>query len=395
MTTLIDANNEFSMDLFKKIMKEYHRENIFISPLSASAGLAMVLLGAAGDTAKQMEKVLHFNEITGSGGPKDLPVSGTQCDKPGGPQAQFKALLSAINHHTKNYALSVASRLYGSDQYEFHQQYLQCTKELYNAELERVDFLHAAEEARKKINSWVESQTNGKIKDLFPSKSLDPSAILVLVNAIYFKGKWQLKFKEDYTHEAPFYTDQTHSKNVQMMFQQGKFKLAKITNPAMQILELPYDNDELSMIILLPDVKGPLCQLQRELTYAKLKEWTSSANMRQQTVRLFLPKFKLEEKYELIEALSDLGITDLFTRGKADLSGMSGSPDLVVSTVIQKSYIEVTEEGTEAAAATGVEIVPTSMPLLLEFRADHSFLFFIRDNKTGCFPFSGKYFSPQ
>ncbi|XP_062986373.1 serpin B11-like [Elgaria multicarinata webbii] len=392
MTTLIDAINEFGLDLIKKIMKEDHRENLFISPLSVAAALAMVSYGAAGDTAQQLEKVLHFNEINGTGAPTHLPVSGTQCDKPGGHHAQFKALLSAINQHTKNYALSIANRLFVSDRYVFHQRYLQCTKELYNAELERVDFLHATEEASKKIHSWVESQTNGKIK---PHRSFSPSDVLVLVNAIYFKGKWQQGFKEEDTCEAPFYTDETHSKNVRMMFQQGKFKLAKITNPAMQILDLPYDNGVLSMIILLPDVKGPLCQLQRELTYAKLKEWTSSANMRQQTVRLFLPKFKLEEKYELIEALSDLGMTDLFTRGKADLSGMSGSPDLFASMAIQTSCIEVTEEGTGATAASGVGIVTMSVPLPSEFRGDHSFLFFIRHNPTGCFLFTGKYFSPK
>ncbi|XP_042317870.1 serpin B3-like [Sceloporus undulatus] len=396
METLIDANTEFGMDLLKTLMKDNPDGNIFYSTLSIAAALSMVLLGARHNTAQQMEKVLHFTEITGSKCSKDSPVSGTKCDKPGGPHEQFKTLLSAINQHSKDYALSMANRLYGSNTYNFLQQYLDCTKELYHAELERVDFRNSTEEVRKKINSWVESQTNGKIKDLFASGSIDPRAVLILVNAIYFKGKWKVEFNKKDTHEEPFWTSKNKSKQVQMMFLKDKFNLAKINNPSMEILELPYHRDELSMFILLPTNKEAQDQLERELTSIKLKEWTSSANMKKEKMNVFIPKFKLEEKYLLKSVLQTMGMTDVFVEGKADLSGMSRNHErnLIVSKVIHKAYIDINEEGTEAAASTGVEVVPVSVELLPEFRANHPFIFFIKHNETGSILFSGRYSSP-
>ncbi|XP_067323625.1 serpin B3-like [Anolis sagrei] len=396
MKTLTDANTEFAVELLKILLKNSQGGNIFCSPLSISAALSMLLMGARGNTAKQMEKVLHFTEIGGSGSSKDVPVTGSQCDKTGGPHEQFKALLSAINKPTKDYALSIANRLYGSNSYEFLQQYLHSTKELYHAELERVDFSNATEEVRKKINSWVESQTNGKIKDLFPSGSISPDAVLILVNAIYFKGKWKVKFDPKDTHEAPFWTSKNQSKKVQMMFLEDEFNLAKIKNPPLQVLELLYHQDELSMLILLPDNKESLDQFERELTYVKLKEWTNSAHMKKQKMRVFIPKFKLEEKCELVPILEAMGMTDVFQWGKADLSGISKNQDrnLIVSDIIHKAYVDVNEEGTEAAAATGVEVVPVSVEILPEFKAEHPFMFLIRHNSTGSILFGGRYSSP-
>ncbi|XP_067323624.1 serpin B4-like [Anolis sagrei] len=396
MGTLIDANTGFAVDLLKILMKHNCEGNIFCSPLSISAALSMTLMGARGNTAKQMEKVLHFTEITGSGCSNDIPVTEAQCDRPGGPHEQFKALLSAINQPTKDYALSIANRLYGSNKYEFLQQYLHCTKELYHAELERVDFENATEEVRKKINSWVESQTNCKIKDLFPSGAIDDDAVLILVNGIYFKGKWKMAFDKKDTHEELFWTNKNQSKQVQMMSLEDEFNLSKIKNPPLQVLELPYHQDELSMFILLPDNKISPDQFERELTYMTLKEWTSSANMKKQKMKVFIPKFRLEEKYELKPILKAMGMTDMFLLGKADLSGMSQNHDrnLLVSKVIHKAYVDVNEEGTEAAAATGVEVVPESAEILPEFKANRPFIFFIRHNNTGSILFSGRCSSP-
>ncbi|KAJ7338471.1 hypothetical protein JRQ81_012349 [Phrynocephalus forsythii] len=330
MNSLVTANSEFCVDLFKELLKSSSDENIFFSSLSVSAALGMVSLGARGETVTQMEK-----------------VAGAQCDRPGGPHEQFKSLLSSINQHTKNYSLSIANRLYGSNTYRFHQHYLDCTKKLYNAGLERVDFKHSTEEARKKINSWVESQTNGKIQNIL--EDIDPEAALILVNAIYFKGKWQQQFDKRNTHEAPFWTLKHHSKNVPMMFLKGKFNLAKINNPSMQVLELPYDSCDLSMFILLPENKEYPHQLGVGLTWAKLHEWTSSTHTKHQKMEVLIPKFKMEEKYSLKPILEALGMTDVFEEGKADLSGMSESDaqNLVVSRVIHKSYVEVSEEETK------------------------------------------------
>ncbi|XP_060100256.1 serpin B3-like [Heteronotia binoei] len=390
MSSLTEANTRFCVDLFNVLAKENPKKNVFCSPMSISAALAMVYLGARGDSAKQMERALCFDKITGSG--SSSPAKGTQCDTPGGLHSQFKELLAAVNQHNKSYALSIANRLYGAEEYAFRQQYLRCTEELYSAQLERVDFLHAAESVRKKINSWVESQTNGKIKNLFPPDSIDESTALVLVNALYFKGKWKKEFAKNDTKEAPFWISQNQSKNVQMMSQKDVYNWNEIQNPPIDVLELPYDQCDLSMLILLPLGKGGLNQLQEELTYAKFKEWTCPSNMRKQELDVYLPKWKLEEEYGLSATLQALGMKDVFTRGKADLTGMSESRDLFVSAVVHKAYIEVNEEGTEAAAATGVVASPTSARQV--FIANRPFLFCIRHNKTQSILFVGTVRNP-
>ncbi|XP_061446438.1 serpin B3-like [Rhineura floridana] len=389
MALLSDANTKFAIDVFNRVLTETPTGNIFFSPFSVSAALGMVDLGARGDTAKQMEKVLHFNEITGSGSSVNSCATEMKCDKPGGPHIQFKALLSAINQHSKNYTLSTANRLYGEEKYTFLPQYLYCTKEMYHAELEKVDFKNAAEEVRKKINAWVESQTNGKIKDLLPSDSIDASTLLVLVNAIYFKGSWKFRFDKKHTHEATFWTDKNQSKTVQMMSLEGEFNVAKMKNPPMQVLQLPYDNNDLSMFILLPDNRGGADEI--ELTYTKFQEWTSLEKMQKKKLNIFVPKFKLEEAYDLEKILIALGMTDLFSDEKADLSGMTGSHALKVSRVVHKAYVEVNEEGTEAAAATGV---PSTTSLPPEFRVNHTFFFCIIHNQTKSILFIGKCSSP-
>ncbi|XP_026549370.1 LOW QUALITY PROTEIN: serpin B3-like, partial [Notechis scutatus] len=275
------------------------------------------------------------------------------------------------------------------------QQYIECTKDLYHAELERVDFVNAVEEVRKKINSWVESQTNGKIKDLLPVGLLGKSTALVLVNAIYFKGKWRTQFDSKDTHEADFWTSKEHSKKVQMMAQEGKFNYAKITSPPMEVLELPYDNKgDLSMFIFLPDKNGSTKEIVRQLTYEKFQDWTSSTNMKNTEIKIFLPKFKMEGEYSLVPTLGKMGMKDVFNPGKADLSGMSGDRNLVVSQVRHKAYIEVNEEGTEAAAATGVVVVPTSAASMPQFKANRPFLLVLIDTRTMTILFAGKFSSP-
>ncbi|XP_077209520.1 serpin B11-like [Paroedura picta] len=395
MDKLAEANTAFGVDVFKTLIKEKPKENVFFSPFSITAALGMVLLGARGKTAEQMKKVLHFNKITGSGDTADSPAEGPPCDKL---HDYVKMLLEAMNQHSKKYTLSIANRLYGAKQYEFHQQFLRCTKEVYGAELERVDFELALEESIKKINSWVEGQTNGKIKDLLHPDSVDPSAALVLVNAIYFKGMWSKKFEKTDTEEKPFWINANQSKNVQMMYQEHEFNWTTIRNPYIKVLELSYDQQELSMIILLPGTKGAVDQVVKDLTYTALQQWTSSSNMQKQRIRVSLPKFKLETKYELRITLESLGMRDVFINEKADLSGMSKS-QLLVSKVIHQAYVEVNEEGTEAAGSTGVVIGPpvasTDIPILPEFTVDHPFLFCIRHNKTQTILFCGKFASPE
>ncbi|XP_006038743.1 leukocyte elastase inhibitor-like [Alligator sinensis] len=400
MASLSKANAEFCFDFFKEVQKSKRNENIFFSPLSISSAMAMVLLGARGNTAKQMEKVLHFDAVSSSSGGRTNHGS-SECEETGEVHSQFQALLSAINKPSTNFSLSIANRLYGAKGFHFLEQYLKCTETLYHAELEAVDFRNALEETRKKINTWVEEQTSGKIKELFAEHVLDSDTILVLVNAIYFKGKWTSEFKKEDTKERPFRLNKNQTKNVQMMFQNGYYNLAIIEEPEIQVLELPYGNEEggeLSMFIFLPkDIKDNstgLEQLDSALIYKKFVEWTTMTKMHKRNVNVYLPRFKMQEDYDLGETLLAMGMCDLFDSSKADLSGMTGNRGLAVSKGVHKSYVDVNEEGTEAAAATGVTAGATSVGMSYEFKADHPFLFLIKHNVNNSILFFGQCTSP-
>ncbi|XP_024840227.1 serpin B4 [Bos taurus] len=267
-------------------------------------------------------------------------------------------------------------------------------QKFYLASVESADFKNAAEESRKMINSWVESQTNERIKDLFPKDSLDSSTVLVLVNAVYFKGQWNQKFKEENTVEEKFWLNKDESKPVQMMKQTNSFNFMSLEDVQAKILEIPYKGSELSMMVLLPDEVDGLQELEDQLTAEKLIAWTSPQNMRKRQVDLYLPRFKVEESYDLVPTLQALGMVDAFRDGVADFSGMTGGRDLVVSKVFHKCFVEVTEEGTEAAAATGVEIIERAGRNSESFRCNHPFLFLIKHIKTNSILFCGRVSSP-
>ncbi|KAK0154666.1 Leukocyte elastase inhibitor [Merluccius polli] len=279
------------------------------------------------------------------------------------------------------------------------QNFLEATQKFYDADLKAVDFIGAPEDCRLEINGWVEQQTENKIKDLLKSGTVGPMTRLALVNAIYFKGSWLNRFVEANTKEMPFKLNQNESKPVQMMYQRKKLPFNYMPDYSLRILELPYVREELSMFVLLPDEStdgsDPLLKLEKKLTQKKLDEWTKRDNMDTQSdVVVHLPKFKLEEDYELKEPLGKMGMTDVFSGAKADLSGMNGEGGLFLSTVAHKAFVEVNEEGTEAAAATA-GMAFFCMAREEYFRADHPFLFFIRHNKTKSILFFGRFSSPQ
>ncbi|XP_063182105.1 serpin B11-like isoform X1 [Chroicocephalus ridibundus] len=397
MCSLSAANAKFCLDFFRELSKIKRNENIFFSPLSLSAAFGMVVLGARGNTLKQIEEVFHFSEVLSSASQGNQYPS-EKCEEAGGVHSQFQALLAAVSEPRPGCSLTIANRLFGEITYPFFQQYLDSTKKFYRAELEAVNFKYTEEEAREKINFWVENETKGKIKDVFATGFIDPSTVLVLVNAIYFKGKWAVEFKKEDTKETFFRLNKNEKRTVQMMFQEGYFNMAFIEELKMNVIELPYFNNELSMFILLPEVVCEdftgLEQLECTLTYEKLAGWTSSDRMQQLRVKVYLPQFKMEESYVLNTALQEMGVMNVFDWGKADLSGISRKDGLVVSKAIQKSFVEVNEEGTEAVSATGLVAVPLCHPVSYEFKADHPFLFFIRHNPTNTILFFGRYSSP-
>ncbi|XP_041101205.1 leukocyte elastase inhibitor-like [Polyodon spathula] len=380
MESLARANTIFALDLFKKLSNDRKAENIFYSPLSISSALAMVYLGARGNTAAEMAQSVHFNK--------------SQDDVHSG----FRALISDINKQGAPYKLCLANRLYGEKSFDFIKEFIQDTKKFYQAELEAVDFVNAPEAARQNINSWVQNHTQDKIQNLLAKGTVDDLTRLVLVNAIYFKGKWGEKFSESETRERSFRLSKNGTKPVQMMQQKANFNLAFIPEVNSQIIELPYVGDELSMLIILPteieDDSTGLEKLERELTFENLMKWTKPEMMENIEVTVTLPKFKLEETYDLSSVLISLGMVDAFDVCKSDFSGMSPSNELVLSKVVHKSFVEVNEEGTEAAGATVAFIVLTCVMNPAQFNADHPFLFFIRHNKTRNILFYGRFSSP-
>ncbi|XP_046905485.1 leukocyte elastase inhibitor isoform X2 [Hypomesus transpacificus] len=374
-----NSNTAFALELFRTLSATSPAGNVFVSPLSISSALAMVYLGAKGDTAAQMEKVLAF------GSTKDV-------------HTEFQTLNAEINSPSASYVLKLANRVYGEQTSDFLPEFVEATQKFYHADMKAVDFLGSAEESRAQINSWVEQQTENKIKDLLKPGMVTSMTRLALVNAIYFKGNWLNRFAKSETKEMDFKLNQNESTPVQMMYLMKKLPFNYISDYNLQILELPYVDEELSMFVLLPeqstDGSDPLLKLEKELSVEKLSEWTDRNNMDTGSeVIVHLPKFKLEEDVVLNDVLAKLGMTDVFS-DKADLSGMNGQGGLFLSTVAHKAFVEVNEEGTEAAAATAGMV---SFCMLREeyFTADHPFLFFIRHNKSKSVLFLGRFSSPQ
>uniref|UniRef100_A0A3B5M1T4 Leukocyte elastase inhibitor n=1 Tax=Xiphophorus couchianus TaxID=32473 RepID=A0A3B5M1T4_9TELE len=370
------ASSNFSLALLKKLGDKDNTANVFFSPFSISSALAMVLLGARGNTAAQMSETLKTLDVK-----DDLHSS-------------FSQLLSQLNKSDAPYALNVANRLYGEQSYQFVQDYLESTKKHYKAELETVDFTSKAEAARVKINGWVETQTQGKIKDILAQDAVNSMTRLVLVNAIYFKGHWDKQFKVDATRDAQFKVNKNEKKAVKMMHMKSKFPLTYISEVACQILEMPYKGKELSMLIILPNSMEGTTGLEKALTYEKFMDWTNPDMMDMIEVQVGLPRFKLEEKYDMKAVLTSMGMVDAFDQSRSDFSGMSPANDLFVSEVYHKAFVEVNEEGTEAAAATAAVMMLRCAMIPATFIADHPFLFFIRHNPSKSVLFAGRYCSP-
>uniref|UniRef100_A0A3B3ZQ25 Serpin domain-containing protein n=1 Tax=Periophthalmus magnuspinnatus TaxID=409849 RepID=A0A3B3ZQ25_9GOBI len=382
MAAISTSNTAFALELLRTLSQAKPNENIFVSPLSISSALAMVYLGAKGDTAAQMAQALSFRAGEGV-------------------HADFQTLNSQINAPAASYILKLANRLYGEKTCNFLSEFLESTQKHYQADLKSVDFIGAPEECRAEINSWVEEQTENKIKDLLKQGTVSTMTRLALVNAIYFKGNWMNKFDAANTKEMPFHINGVRAnltKPVQMMYQMKKLPFSYIPDLGVQVVGLPYVDEELAMYILLPEettagAKG-VHKIESKLTQGTLDEWTNPAHMEFVDVHIHIPKFKMEEDYELNEPLAKMGMVDVFCSAKADLSGMNGEGGLFLSTVAHKSFVEVNEEGTEAAAATA-GMVTFCMFREEHVTADHPFLFLIKHKATNSILFLGRFMSPQ
>ncbi|XP_004628460.1 serpin B9-like isoform X2 [Octodon degus] len=375
MNPLSEANGAFAIRLLKLLGQEDPARNVFFSPVSISSALGMVLLGAKGSTAAQIAQALAVN---------------AEEDIHGG----FQSLLTQVHRPGAPYSLSIANRLFGEESCQFLSPFQESCLKFYQAELEQLSFAKSPESARRHINAWVSTKTQGKIQKLLAKDSIDEACRLVLINAVYFKGRWEEQFEKSSTSEMPFKINQKEQRPVQMMFQSHTFPLARVSEVQAQVLELPYQGRELSMVVVLPDEGVDLSTVEKALTFEKFQTWASPKHMKSIEIEVSLPRFKLQEDYDMGSVLQGLGVLDVFHPGKSDLSGMSVDSDLCLSKFIHKSVVEVNEEGTEAAAAAACEIEVCCARSLPVFCADRPFLFFIRHNRTSSLLFCGRFSSP-
>ncbi|XP_048795770.1 heterochromatin-associated protein MENT [Lagopus muta] len=408
MEQVSSSIGNFTVDLFNKLNETSRDKNIFFSPWSISSALTLTYLAAKGNTAREMAKVLHFTKGVEAGSSSVARPSRGRPKRrrmdPEHEQAEnihsgFKELLTAFNKPRNTYSLRSANRIYVEKTYPLLPTYIQLSKKYYKAEPHKVNFKTAPEQTRKEINTWVEKQTDSKIKNLLSSDDVKSVTRLILVNAIYFKAEWEVKFQAGHTSMQPFRLSKNKSKLVKMMYMKNTFPVLIMEKMNFKMIELPYVKRELSMFILLPDdIKDGttgLEQLERELTFEKLLEWADSKKMTETLVDLHLPKFSLEDRYDLRDTLKNMGMTSAFSLN-ADFSGMTDKRDLSISKVIHQSFVAVDEKGTEAAAATAVitTLTSTAINYALTFKADHPFHFFIRHNKSKTILFFGRLCCP-
>ncbi|XP_012966033.2 serpin B6-like [Mesocricetus auratus] len=375
MDPLLEANGTFALKLLK-ILGEDSSKNVFFSPMSISSALAMVFMGAKGNTASQMIQALSLDKCSSNGG--------------GNVHQGFQSLLTEVNKTGTQYLLRTANRLFGEKTLDILASFKDSCHKFYEAEMEQLDFKGETEQSRQHINTWVTKKTEDKITELLIPGAVNSDTLLVLVNAIYFKGNWEKQFNKEDTQEMPFKVTMNEEKPVQMMFKKSTVKMTYVEEISTTILLLPYVGNELNMVIMLPDKHIDLRMVEKEITYEKFTEWTRLDKMDEEEVEVFLPRFKLEENYDMKNVLCKLGMTDAF-EDRADFSGMSSRQGLCLSKVVHKSFVEVNEEGTEAAAATTNVVFKCMSPY---FCADHPFLFFIQHCKTKGIVFCGRFSSP-
>jgi serpin B len=378
---VVEANNHFACDLYHALGADESNAgtNIFFSPYSISTALALTYEGAEGDTADEIRSVLHFPEDKSS------------------LREDYRDLIDETNEGDTAYTLRIANALWVEKTHPLLPGYLAVAEDYYGANAENMDFISAPDASRQTINRWVEDQTEELIKDLIPAGAITSLTRLVITNAIYFKGTWVLQFDENLTSESEFTTLQGDTVTVDMMQRTDEDARYNYTETdTLQILKMPYehgDTGSLSMLVLLPKTND-IGAAEDALGTDDLAD--AIAGMEEEQVRVYFPKFTLECDYLLTDTLPAMGMPTAFGPG-ADFSGLDGTQDLFISDVIHKAFVEVNEEGTEAAAATAVVFAKSAAveeePVPV-FRADHPFVFMIVDDEHGTVLFMGRFAEP-
>ncbi|AAM06757.1 TPA: serpin family protein [Methanosarcina acetivorans] len=370
------ANNAFAFDMYSQLARREtgDHENVFFSPHSISASMAICYEGAEDTTKEQISNVFYF--------PSNKTVL----------KVRMERINDKINSVNSDYELQTANALWVQEGYPVKETYIHNVQKYYDGEVTNLDFAGKPDASRDTINEWVEARTNDKIKDLVPEDAITADARLIITNAVYFNGKWMYEFDKEMTGKKSFYPTKEEDISVDMMYTCNRFNYGETSKA--KIIELPYRGNDLSMYVVLPKSNN----IEKFETEFTLNDYTELKNDMEvvEEVKTTIPKFKFETKTELSNSLIEMGVVDAF--GQADFSGISDSP-LEISRVIHQAFIDVKEEGTEAAAATmeemamGVSISWDAKPK--EFTADHPFMFFIEDGRTNCILFMGKVEYPE
>jgi serpin B len=370
---LVDANNQFALDVYAQLHTQ--QGNLFFSPYSISTALAMTYAGAKANTAQQMADTLHFSTLNNV-------------------HEDYAALQSTLNQLQNATKLNIVNAIWYEQSYHIQTDYQTLIENTYaNADdkvLNQADFINKSDTVRRQINQWVEQQTQDKIKDLLSADSVGADTMAALVNAIYFKAAWLYPFRTAMTEKQPFHLNAKQTKQVDMMQQTKTFQYME--NDLLQLVALPYQNNDFSMLIALP--KQNLAKLEKQLNIAV---WISELEAK--TVTLSLPQFRVKSSFDLVKTLQALGMHDAFDAQQANFSGMIDSEHkFAISAVVHQAFIEIDEQGTEAAAATAVIMTRSAMlerKQSVKFIADRPFLFFIKDNHTHSILFLGRIIDPS
>lgn len=371
--SLVEADNAFAFSIFDAVVQnEIESKNIFISPLSISLALAMTYNGAEGETKAAMKEALELN--------------GLNTDAV---NASYKSLIGALLSLDPKVQLSIANSIWHRNDFTINQDFIDVNQNYYNAMVEALDFSNP--DAKNTINAWVDDKTNGQIPEIIDN--IPGNAIMYLINAIYFKGIWKYKFEKSKTDIRPFFLSDGAQVDVPMMMQETSLNYFR--NDTFSAVELPYADGEFSMVVILPH--------QSFLTKDIIENWSADKwnNLLNQfsgprKVNLHLPSFKFEYKNRLNDELTDLGMGIAFGN-QADFTGIYPNPALQISEVLHKTFIEVNEEGTEAAAVTSVEIIYTSIDpdQPVAFHVNRPFIALIKENSTGAILFMGQIVNPS
>ncbi len=339
--------------------------------------MAMAYAGARGDTASQISDVLHFS----------MPDENVH--------SAFDAIDEEIASHAKgeeDFKLNMANSIWGQKDRPFLPEYLDTLSQYYGAGLHLVDFIQQTEDARQKINQWVSEKTQQKITDLIPPGAVSSLTRLVIVNAIYFKAGWRLPFDQELTKPGNFFFIHGGQTTVQMMHQTGTYGYSNMTQ--YQALELPYKGDGMSMLIIMPADKE-FENIENSLNAEKINEIVKTLEIKK--IDLTFPKFSVETGYSITDPLIEMGILNAFAPLAANFSGIDGTRDLYIDKIAHKAYVNVDENGTEAAAATAAMMAATSLEPEepTQVVIDHPFIFAIRDQQTKVILFLGRIYNPK